>query len=519
MRCIKYILLATSLSVGFAAKYLVKTLVGKKQQKARLPLYQNTLANSSSRRRREDSTTVPYDGDYALPNEPTPPTGLDCKLWFEPEPVPPRNWGAAMNWCRDECDNPVENWTTKWNGGSRSSWKITDVGDTETVVTCSHICQEKEDCRHYIWHKAGKCQIIEEEEGKVLDILRKPDSNTWTGSCYKRNKNVCRNGKCMTWKKYHRLDDHQKYLLYLHKDFPRLCQVEVIGKTHEMRPIMVLKICRNRACGRRPAIWVDGGIHPREWISPAAVAYLAKELVENNYANRNVTKQFDWFLLTVGNPDGYVQTFLEDRLRRKNRNPNNKGSCGHKSGVDLNRNFGYSWKRLNKKCHNNYPGEHEFSEPETQAIANFLKKRKKKILIFNTVHAAGEKIIIPWGHTDETFKYTDILTRLLEAGLEAMDWKRRSRYKIGNLKATYGVQANGGAISWAAGDLGVKLSYCFELVNKYQNYKDYDNNEMKAVHKDLLEKEVEAFTMFTLELARKLSTLKERFIKWLIRKI
>ena len=36
--------------------------------------------------------------------------------------------------------------------------------------------------------------------------------------------------------------------------------------------MFVLKIC-NGECGKRPVYWIDGGLHAREWISPAAVSY------------------------------------------------------------------------------------------------------------------------------------------------------------------------------------------------------------------------------------------------------
>ena len=46
--------------------------------------------------------------------------------------------------------------------------------------------------------------------------------------------------------------------------------------THERRKLYLLTICERGQCGRnrKPAIWVDGAIHGRELVSPAAVAYL-----------------------------------------------------------------------------------------------------------------------------------------------------------------------------------------------------------------------------------------------------
>lgn len=50
-----------------------------------------------------------------------------------------------------------------------------------------------------------------------------------------------------------------------------------------------------------PAIWIDGGIHAREWISPAAVTYVIDYLVENSDS-----LEADYYILPVANPDGYV---------------------------------------------------------------------------------------------------------------------------------------------------------------------------------------------------------------------
>merc|ERR1719347_440043 len=86
----------------------------------------------------------------------------------------------------------------------------------------------------------------------------------------------------LTWTAYHPLQQHQQYLHCLHNNYPQIAQVETIGRSHERRPILLLKICPSRACGARPVVWVDGGVHGREWISPAAVSYLARELVMKN---------------------------------------------------------------------------------------------------------------------------------------------------------------------------------------------------------------------------------------------
>ena len=99
--------------------------------------------------------------------------------------------------------------------------------------------------------------------------------------------------------------------------------VEDIGLSHEKRKMKVLKVCKGRAgCGKKPAIWIDGGMHAREWISPASVTYIVKKLLDDDkskFTNRNLVENLDWYFLAVANPDGYEWSRTEDRLWRKNR--------------------------------------------------------------------------------------------------------------------------------------------------------------------------------------------------------
>ena len=46
------------------------------------------------------------------------------------------------------------------------------------------------------------------------------------------------------------------------------------------------------------------GIHAREWISPATVSYILKELVEGYDANKDIVDFYDVYFLPVMNPDG-----------------------------------------------------------------------------------------------------------------------------------------------------------------------------------------------------------------------
>lgn len=64
--------------------------------------------------------------------------------------------------------------------------------------------------------------------------------------------------------------------------------------------------------GSKPAIIIDGGLHAREWISPAFVLYIINQLVENP-SNSPMIENVDWYILPVLNPDGYEYTHTSVR--------------------------------------------------------------------------------------------------------------------------------------------------------------------------------------------------------------
>ena len=84
--------------------------------------------------------------------------------------------------------------------------------------------------------------------------------------------------------------------------------------------------------------------------------------------------------IPVINPDGYVYNELIEPdgggMHRKNRRNTNCGN-GTTRGVDLNRNFGYEWGADNigsssDPCSEVYRGDSAFSEPEAQAVRDFI---------------------------------------------------------------------------------------------------------------------------------------------------
>jgi murein tripeptide amidase MpaA len=113
------------------------------------------------------------------------------------------------------------------------------------------------------------------------------------------------------------------------------------------------------------------GFHAREWISPATVTYLIRELVENRTAHGSMATDIDYHIAPLVNVDGYHHSHTKNRMWRKNR-AKVPGVC---NGVDLNRNFGYKWGTTGasrNSCAHNYAGKFAFSEPEAQALQKYI---------------------------------------------------------------------------------------------------------------------------------------------------
>lgn len=123
-----------------------------------------------------------------------------------------------------------------------------------------------------------------------------------------------RNIKSMGWDAYYNLNDINNWLDDLVATYPRIVTSIIGGSTYEGRQIKGIKI--SHGSGRK-AVFLEGGIHAREWISPATVNFIAHELLTSNETDTvAAARDFDWYIFPVTNPDGYVWTFENVSLVR-----------------------------------------------------------------------------------------------------------------------------------------------------------------------------------------------------------
>jgi len=291
----------------------------------------------------------------------------------------------------------------------------------------------------------------------ISDVQELISSSENTGAVTRES-----SGHAMTWDDYHSLEDMYSYFDYLETSFSDIVSTEVVGQSYEGRDIRVAKVCKG-GCGNKKAVWIDGGIHAREWVSPATVTWMLKEVVENDTAHPDLTETLDWYFLPSHNPDGYAYTRDNNRMWRKTRSDNG-GIFGCK-GVDANRNYGHHWNEggsSNDKCSDTYHGPAAWSEIETVHVSNYILQRQSDWIFYNSIHSYSQLVLLPWGYTNDLpDDYQEMLT-LAQKGADALFNVHGKTYEVGCIPCMLYI-ASGSSTDWAHGEVGIGFTTSMEL--------------------------------------------------------
>ncbi|ROL43976.1 Carboxypeptidase A1 [Anabarilius grahami] len=232
---------------------------------------------------------------------------------------------------------------------------------------------------------------------------------------------------------YHDLNSIYSFIDMLVAENSNLVSKIVIGQSYERRPLNVLKFSTG---ANRPGLWIDTGIHSREWVTQASGIWFAKKIVTDYGRDpilTDILNNYDIFLEIVTNPDGYAYTHSSNRMWRKTRKPNTGSSC---VGVDPNRNWDAGFGgggSSNNPCSETYRGPSAHSEPEVKAIVDFVKSHGN----LKAFHELARKAISELQSLYNTsYRYGSIITTIY--------------------------QASGGTVDWTYNQ-GIKYSYTFEL--------------------------------------------------------
>ncbi|KAM3963504.1 LOW QUALITY PROTEIN: carboxypeptidase A2 [Aphomia sociella] len=306
-------------------------------------------------------------------------------------------------------------------------------------------------------------------------------------------------GHPMTWRRYHRYSDILRYLDYLQHTYKDLVELIMLGSSSEGLPLVAIKVSMptnetktkdsksnekkkwRLGYRQKPALWLDGGAHAREWISPAVATWILQALIEGEKGqgpDYEMLKQADFYVMPVLNPDGYEHSHTHDRLWKKTRSSYNdqtddyfvgwfpwnwgRGEC---VGVDVDRNWDYRWGEQDSSrdiCADNYAGPHAFSEPETRAVSEFISERKGQIKAYISLHAYSQAWLVPSAQTRVTHDDDALLTEMGKLATAALADMYGTKYQVGTA-AEVRQQASGMSHDWAKARAGIKFSYHVDL--------------------------------------------------------
>ncbi|KAI0405637.1 hypothetical protein F4802DRAFT_596906 [Xylaria palmicola] len=204
---------------------------------------------------------------------------------------------------------------------------------------------------------------------------------------------------------YHPYADHLTFLKSLQAAFPSNSELITAGTSFEGRTIQGIHLWGSGGKGSKPAIYYHGNVHAREWISSMTVEYITYQLI-NNYSNDTAVKavldNYDFYILPVVNPDGFVYTQTSTRLWRKNRQTRSGTTA---VGTDINRNWPAHWDGAGSSTSPGsatmYRGVAPGDTPENTGIRTFGDKlgAGKGIKLYIDWHSYGQYVLTPYGYS------------------------------------------------------------------------------------------------------------------------
>ncbi|XP_069583705.1 mast cell carboxypeptidase A-like isoform X2 [Ranitomeya imitator] len=185
-------------------------------------------------------------------------------------------------------------------------------------------------------------------------------------------------------------------------NYPSLASIVQIGNSYEGHPMLVLKIGNQKSA--KKGVFLECGIHAREWISPAFCQWFVTEAIRTYGKDKEMTRLLDsltFHVLPVLNIDGYIWTWTNDRMWRKNRAPTPIDKC---IGTDLNRNFNISWNGIDfndEPCSEAYAGTAPESAPEIKALTAYIRENLQSLRSYISFHSFSQLLLYPYGYTEE----------------------------------------------------------------------------------------------------------------------
>ena len=280
---------------------------------------------------------------------------------------------------------------------------------------------------------------------------------------------------------YRRVEELYAYGAALASVYPTLAEWTDVGDSWEKSvgqpdgyDMYVLRLTNESITGDKPKLFITASIHAREYAPAELAARFAGYLIDNYQTNADVHWLLDYHeihIMISANPDGRKEA-EGGASWRKNTNENYCGATSSNRGADLNRNFNFYWGccggSSGSPCAETYRGPSANSEPETQAVQNYMTaifpdQREDPLSspapeaatgVYIDLHSYSRLVLWSWGfNTALAPNVTDLQT----LGRKFAFFNSYKPAPSWDLYIT-----DGSTEDYAYGRLGV-AGYCFEL--------------------------------------------------------
>ena len=241
----------------------------------------------------------------------------------------------------------------------------------------------------------------------------------------------------------------------LHTLYPSITTSrDSVGNTYQGRGIWAMKISDNPNIDEdEPEFFINALTHAREPMGMECTLRFMQYLCANYGSDPLVTdlvNNREFYFIPVVNPDGYEYNRTTypggGGMWRKNR---------HGSGIDLNRNWGYMWGYDDigsspNSSDETYRGTSAFSEPETQAMRNYVNAHHFSIGM--NFHTYGGYFLYSWCYSDIYAPDNDLMMAIGDSCVATNGYERGTAWEV-----LY--NTNGDANDWMYGENTEKPSF------------------------------------------------------------
>ncbi len=280
---------------------------------------------------------------------------------------------------------------------------------------------------------------------------------------------------------YRTVEETEAALERLAREHPHLAALVTLGPSWEKTipggetgyDLRALVLTRRDVPGPKPRLFLLAAHHARELSTAETALRFAEELAAGYDTDPEATWLLDFHeihVVPMANPDG--RKLAEQGLWwRKNTCRTNQCTSYPRYGTDLNRNAGFRWGGVGAStdpCSEVFRGPYAFSEPENQALAEYLRAlfppqrapdetspapdSASGLVI--SLHSYSELVLYPWGWTTNPAPNATALATL------GAKFAFFNRYRVQPSIALY--PTTGSLDDWAYGELGV-AAFTFEL--------------------------------------------------------